>query len=366
MNTFNAYFKRHFLSTWVRPVIFSVLGLLILLITCSSTYNNWNTNNSAILITQSMIGYVTTFAAIVATLMPILEFSHFNNKKNIDTLFSLPLDKNKMLLAHYLNGALQIFLSVTIVYAVWLITWVYAPYTKIHEGYSLLIYPFITLCALIVYTLYSFIFLQANTTVDGCTFMFLYSFVFYILTFTVFRFFDKHFSNDFVNELSNICRYAFPESILSRMSVIANNLITPHMNWITISGYDHTIRVYEYKKISDVIQRFDASIYVPLFFVVLSVAGVYVTAKTFKKRSPLNVGEISESWLGYRILGPIFSICGVLIFNNDSILDAPLVIFVLIFMFLGYMLYRRGLRFKIPDIAVMAIAVLLTIFGVSL
>jgi hypothetical protein len=150
------------------------------------------------------------------------------------------------------------------------------------------------------------------------------------------------------------------------MNAIANDLITPRLNWITISAYDQTIRVYEYKKISDVIQRFDASIYVPLFFVVLSVAGVYVTAKTFKKRSPLNVGEISESWLGYRILGPIFSICGVLIFNNDSILDAPLVIFVLIFMFLGYMLYRRGLRFKIPDIAVMAIAVLLTIFGVSL
>ena len=367
MNTFGVYFKRHFMSTWIRPIIFSTFGILLLMVTINAEYNSWNNDyDSGRLITESLLGYVTIFTAIIATIVPILEFSHFNNKKNIDTLFSLPIDKTKMLLAHYINGILHITLSVTAIYVVWIVSWVYAPYTALHEGYSMLSYVFIMLGAIVLYTIYSAVFLQANTTVDGCAFMLLHSFVFFIMLHLVYILFHEYTELE-LNGLRNLLSSTvLPLGLLDRITICFDSIIEPHVDYIVIGGNytTETAYIYEYGNIADV----PINSYLPIFifYILLAVGGAILTLKTFKLRSPLNVGEISDSWFGYKVLGPIFSICGVLIFNSQELFNVPFSIFVVIFMFLGYMLYRRGVKFKIPDIIVMSVTTLIAIFGKSL
>ena len=94
----------------------------------------------------------------------------------------------------------------------------------------------------------------------------------------------------------------------------------------------------------------------------------------FNKKSPANAGNISNSWFGYKTLGPIHSILGGLsvkaflesLFSGFAPLLSLILILVPIITFLGYMIYRRGVKFKIPDIIVMALTVLLAIFNVKI
>ena len=358
MNTFNAYFKRHFLTSWILPVVVSVIGILILIITCNAEFIGWEDLNTEKLRTKSLLSIVTIFATVIATLLPIFEFSPFNNKKNLDTLFSLPIDKTKLLIAHYLNGALQLVISITAVYAVWFVYWVLSPYTELHTGHSLLAYPYIIAGAMILYTIYSAVFLQANTTVDGCVFMLLYTFVFFIII-----------SVQFLGNSNNISYetwlYSQLFAILGRISYCFGRIITPVAYLETVKGVKTWVYEYHHYTAHDV---FEPYMLLYVFCIILAVAGVLVTLKTFKKTRPINAEEISESWLGYKILGPIYSICGVLITNvlTDEGANFPLSLIVLVIMFLGYILYRRGVKFKIPDIVVMSITTIMAIFGVTI
>ena len=366
MNTFNAYFKRHFLTSWILPVVVSVIGILILIITCNAEFVGWEDLNTEKLRTKSLLSIVTIFATVIATLLPIFEFSPFNNKKNLDTLFSLPIDKTKLLIAHYLNGALQLVISITAVYTVWLVFWVLSPYTELHTGHSLLAYPYIIAGAMILYTIYSAVFLQANTTVDGCVFMLLYTFVFFMITGTmyygIFLNRDSIFYN-YHHEFLNFTERTQFLAILGRISYGFDRVITPITYLDTVNGIKTWIYEYHHNTPSQV---FEPYMCIYIFYIILAVAGVVITLKTYKKTRPINVEEISDSWLGYKILGPIYSICGVLILNTEDLFSFPVSLIVLIIMFLGYMLYRRGAKFKIPDIVVMSITTIMAIFGVTI
>ena len=88
--------------------------------------------------------------------------------------------------------------------------------------------------------------------------------------------------------------------------------------------------------------------------------GIYASCaygyfSSFVRRGAEKAGEISESPFGYKFLIPFYGVC--LIF---SVADVILV-FILPLMFIGYVIYRRGVKLKKSDIFAMiaALAVLL-------
>ena len=100
MTSFKNYFNYIFKKSLSRLLVCAVIALLI---TVSSVdvfiydYEDIHTVNVS-------IGFLATILGALCFLTPVLELSPFKNRRNIDTLFNLPVSKFKMGLAHYLNG----------------------------------------------------------------------------------------------------------------------------------------------------------------------------------------------------------------------------------------------------------------------
>jgi hypothetical protein len=82
--------------------------------------------------------------------------------------------------------------------------------------------------------------------------------------------------------------------------------------------------------------------------------------KTYVKKKPENVNEISNSILGYKFLIPATTISFLLIFLDAVILNA----FVVIGMVIGYVIYRRGFRFHKSDLFFISICLVKTVITV--
>jgi hypothetical protein len=90
-------------------------------------------------------------------------------------------------------------------------------------------------------------------------------------------------------------------------------------------------------------------------------AGIYASCaygyfRSFVRRGAEKAGEISESPVGYKFLIPFYAVC---IFLSGIALLYSVFIFAL--MFIGYVIYRRGVKLKKSDIFAMiaALSVLL-------
>lgn len=76
-----------------------------------------------------------------------------------------------------------------------------------------------------------------------------------------------------------------------------------------------------------------------------SAAGYFLS---FIKKLAHKASEVSNSVLGYKVLIPIYFIWGATVFALES--DPMILVFDIIMMIVGYVIYRRGFRFKLPDI----------------
>ena len=85
-----------------------------------------------------------------------------------------------------------------------------------------------------------------------------------------------------------------------------------------------------------------------MFFVwgVIGIAAAVGYVYRFAKKGAEKAGEISESWLGYKILIPIYGYCLIFLVSDFSVLSW--LIFAL--MIIGYVVYRRSFRLKKSDI----------------
>lgn len=357
MNSFMTYFKRRFLSTWMITAVVTVVGLLILTILCTRAYTEWKDGLPNRFITSSFLYEISIFGIIVAILLPISEFAPFNSKKNLDMMFSAPIGRTKLLMAHYLNGALTIALSLTIIFVVWFFGWVLLPTTELHVGYSLLAYPLMLLSVLITYTFYSFAFLQANTVFDGCVYMVIYTYLVALITSPLARAFPI-MDNDPIkpaNMFDLFSNRAYPYIIpiitSNVLELITEALIDPPSIYPS-SGSGSLVPTYYYREFYGI-----SNLYLSLIitFVSITIIAFIIMITSFKRRTPIQAEEISDSWFGYKVLIPICAVCCGLHFGNSS----PFYILTPLATLVGYVIYRRSLKIKIFDIAMVVLAAVL-------
>ena len=91
------YFRYHFRKSLPKLILELMMVLVVLLLIPKSYVGE------EIIVIELMLAGI-----MIAIIMPSLEFSEFHNRRNLDTWFSLPIDRMKLGLVHYLNGALQI------------------------------------------------------------------------------------------------------------------------------------------------------------------------------------------------------------------------------------------------------------------
>lgn len=325
MKSFAQYFKYHFKSTLLRLIIVLVIALALSLASYGNLlrFHEWEWGLDRIAYVNVKLGWYTFIFASICMLIPVLELSNFKSRRNLDTMFTLPVSRTKMLLAHLLNGWIHITLAFT-AEAIVIFTALRQAKYSVHESYFFGYYFALLAVGLAIYLFFAFIFSQANTIMDGIIFMGAWTFVFG-LPIEVFEL-DNSFDGDLI---------AYSPFI--KITKLFTDLMEIHSH-DKINSESYLVKSVNVEFI---------------FWVAVGIVSAVLLYFTFKKQRVERVEDISTTPIGYKFLVPFLGISVIWETGN------PIIgIVILIIMLIGYIIYRRSVRLKISDLIMLGIAFL--------
>jgi len=348
MTNFKQYFRSH-LKANAKTILFIMAAVLIFTLFISSI------GQEAVVydieakeyITEyySMLDGPAIFLCILIFVIPVMEFSFFKKRINLDCAYSLPISRRSMGMVHYLTGLITLLGTFTASYLLNFIIIL----TRGADHYNLS--PMIThyfLCVLYGSALYSvlvFVFNEANTKGDGIWFMILYTFVFVLIVDVV-------------------------------LSIVWNNGLIEDINWhlyndipFAFTPWAPIVYITEYfeqcveKEHFTTFPYFHANIYATIFWIALGIASTIGFVLSFGKRRMEKTEDISDSFFGFRTLIPICAIFGMISFS--SYIPYPLFWLIIeIIAIIGYAIYRRSLRFKKSEIIFLCSLLIFLLFSI--
>lgn len=292
------------------------------------------------------IGVLFSVMLIAAMGIPMLETAGLKNKQNIDTIYSLPLSRFQLALAHYVSGAVQMLVIYTASFITLVLTVLpYAQYFRLE--YLPAYYLLSIVCGVGMYSFYMFIFGEANTAADGAIFcamwtfggVFLLGYAIELIEGVCYDFIPTTLKNDFLNLPWQMGGAYSPLSNLTTLFIVQ---IEPKA---------------DYAQTYALIMRHLWSFAVWAGIYAASAFGYF---RTFIRKGAEKAGEASDTWLGYKLLIPIYGFMAV------GVSEGILLIIWLALMTIGYIIYRRGWKLRKSDIVTLAIyaAIYLLLAGI--
>lgn len=345
MTSFKKYFFYHFKTTLLRG---AVLAIIFIALTASIISPSVRYRGTDIYI-YSDIGFLGIASAVICTIIPILELMAFKNRRNLDTLFFLPVSRPKMALAHYINGLIQIIAVVTLCFVTALVRLM--PLAKhLNLIYLLPLYGLHVLICLMMYSVFMFIFTQANTVADGVVFMVVYMIVgFYVVTalgeVTGIKFIEKSPEYYFIYSPISVVTSEFNAYITPTIRNVYDGTTYGTLLYTVQSNYTITFDTYQ-------IVSF-------IFWGIAGLASVFGYIFTFARQKAENVGGISQTWFGYRTLIPLCAVCMMTLAEFDSLTG----VVTAVAMAIAYIVYRRTFKLKMLDVAIILAVFLVAVGG---
>ncbi len=334
MTNFKQYFRSH-LKSKVKTLIY------ILSIVLALTYFWANASQESYYYNRELnvyeLGYISTlyvpviFMCILVYILPVMEFSFFKKRINLDCAYSLPISRKSMGAVHYLTGLIILFAAFTSSYLLNFILllsrgpgWFnFAP--MIGHYFLCLILGFA------IYSIMVFVFNEANKRGDGIWFMILYTFVFLLVITTIVA-----TTNDY--SLYGTIIYFMPGLLFDAIN-------TSYQSIVELTTTD---RMVFWEK-----QEY---IHLFVFWLMLGVASTVGFFLTFGNRRMEKTEEISDSYFGFRTLIPVYAISLMILLGASKSIILWVIIEILTL--IGYTIYRRGFHYKKSDIAVMCLLLL--------
>ena len=353
MTSFKKYFIYHFKTTFLRLVIIAVLSALLVLTFISTEYYSDSTHSYKFSANLDVLRFIVLTISIV---IAILEFLPFKNRRNLDTTLFLPVDRYKMATIHFINGFLHIFFTIIVCFAITFFLLI-GNHHPLNIWNFILLFAFAAFGSLAAYSVTAFVFERANTTADGIIWLIFYSVV-WIFVYGV--------GENLYIGLSGITRrefnstpHAISAGIFSPYFLIYS--VWPTVQRILIPNYIITTTdqavvkkaVYNTSislQSSDIAGMIVWSVLIPLFILGL----IWM----FAKKRPENTGSISDSAFGYKILLPVSAI-SISAGLGATIENVGFYVIMLIALIIGYLIYRRDIRFKPLDYVSIAISLIL-------
>ncbi len=364
MTTFKKYLGNRLKETGLMTLVFTLLSVIFTLFTVVEETDLINTKNDIYAEYNSETGIyiLAVILGIFCTVIPILETAGFKNRRNLDTLYFLPMSRFKLALAHYISGFIQITVIYTASFAVaalYLIN--YAEYFKL--AYLPLYYIVSLLLGLVMYSFFIFIFGKANTVVDGVIFCALWIYVInqgLVLVLTLLSEYICILFSDFYNA------FYTPESeALYSLLVDIAETCDWWVPYIPINNCTMIFQSLIENRNENFIRQVEAIISESYMFAVwgaVGLASAYGYFQSFMHRKPESTGEISDSIFGYKLLIPIYGFICIAYADNEVTLK----IMFWAMMVVGYAIYRRGIKFKKGDIVCLAIVGVLSLFPIEI
>ncbi len=353
MTTFNDYIKYRLRSSLMRTAAFAVIAIVLTYYAVSPSLSIWTVADNiganyyykvpgGVYAGYLDLSVAYTVLVLAAAVIAVLEMAGFKNKRNLDTLYSLPLSRFQLALAHYVSGAVQVFavytasvlcaLAAALPYIAHLKLWMLPVY-----------YIFSLIFGLGFYSFICFFFCEGNTVFDGV--IFAGAWVFVLMAFfgtlndsNIFApyLYGIHI-RDYKIILADYNTWGIASSPLGNLAIVFTDMIGAGKNF-----------------------RESAERVMDTFYMFYVWAGIYAACaygyfRSFLRRGAEKAGEISESPFGYKFLIPFYGIC---LISDIAVLFA---VFIFALMFIGYVIYRRGVKLKKSDVAMLISAVALSL-----
>ena len=346
MKNFARYLSYRLETSAMRTLLLTVISLLISLYTVADC-----TNKDEIRYNQTGIYVLAIVLGAVCTLIPMLETAGFKNRRNLDTLYFFPIKRVKMALAHFLSG----FVQVTLIYSITFFA-VYAYLAAKTDyfalGYMFFYYILSLLLGLIMYSIFIFLFGQANTVADGVVFCIIWIFALCLIIFTL--------RTEVLGAIVTDKKSAIWQSTVDLPSwgiiyAPINNLTVIFQDLIEVNR-----KALQYTSTSAYAQRYIDTMYMFFVWGALGLASAVGYFITFVKKGAQRAGEISDSFFGYRTLIPVCGYCLLLFFGS---MEGVMLALVFAAMIAGYAMYRRSFRLKASDLIITGCGILALLLG---
>lgn len=328
MKIFFRYLLYRLKNSVLRTLIFTALSVAICLIGISM-----RNGSSEPKYCESGLYMLATALCITASIVPLFELSGLKNRRNLDTLFFFPIKREKMATVHFISGFVQVFTIYTVTWGASYL-WLALNTNYYALGYMIPYYLLSLSLAFVIYSIYCFLFMQANTTADGVLFCLLWIFL-----------------PAFVSLVLDVVWHVEIAGKWAEWGI----MYTP-MNHLTIIFQD-LIEINHPTRWDGLVENIMEHWYM---FVIWGAAGLVAANAylfSFVHKGAEQAGEISNSPFGYAVLIPAYGYC--LIQISMGIFVPLLIVMYLGVMLSGYLIYRRGFKFKVPDIIVTVIGLIL-------
>lgn len=324
--------KNHFKPLLIISVFVLIVALFILndyeFIKEKTVYvgevNNQMMYNKYTVANTAPLAMITTFACILATIIPPFEFAFKMRKVSVDVFYALPIERYKLYLVKYLVGLMEILIPITLVTIFTGVTIIVHP--NLYEmGYFVIYYLNVIWLSTVLYTINVFFFVRNNRVVDG-------------IINQIFVIFALFAAGSLISSIFD-CKY-FAECFFTYSPlVIVNDWFNDFMclESYVKSGYPNPYRYRPNGYIKEIVSIVSYTVIAIILFVVFILKS--------KKEKAEESMQISRSIFSYSFFIP-FYIVTIGIYTFDVIILLP---FLLIAAYLGYAIYRRTFKIKKLD-----------------
>lgn len=339
MTSFKSYFSAHVRSNFKPLTYITVITLALTLILglTNQPYDEWDYVTETLTPDYRSTLYIPViFLCVLAYVLPLMEFSFFKRRRNLDCAYALPISRRAMGVVHYLTGAITLIGTFTLSYLLNFILLLTRGVGYFDFPPMIVHYCLCVLLGLALYSVMVFVFNEANTTGDGIWFMLLWTFVLPLVLFAI-----EEVAGDFRVFTAESC--AMPWGVIDSLT--------------TTYQYIVEIDDIEYAKF----WQTGECIFWLTFWIVAGAAAAVGSFLTFGKRRMEKTEEVSDSFFGFRVLIPVYAVSGML---DLAAIGAALVWVVIeLLAFVGYTIYRRGFHYKKSDIIILASMLIFLFLG---
>ena len=279
---------------------------------------------------DSPIVFITIVSCILCTIIPIIEFSFKMSKISIDQMYSLPIKREKLYMAKFISGFIEVLIPVCVVFIFCLLSVLLS--NHMYDAiYFLPYFGCLILFSFFIYSTITFFFTRGNTVIDGIINVVLIIFVVELFSSTIDSMLWRYIRNYFD---SGYCYLYSPITILS--SLFENKLSAEVINKLhtMYDEYYYTVRVnLNTHEIVSIIIFIIIGIVSTILFVVLN-----------KKDKAEDSMQVSNSWFSYKVFIPVYmSLISLLMMDGSELIGF---VFLFVGIYIAYVIYRRSLKIK--------------------
>jgi hypothetical protein len=335
-------------NKWLQTLVMALIPTLIFLISVlMNTYRYYHEliPGRPTFRTPDVFASALVFIMILIPIVTIFRLYIFRNSKDVDLYYSLPVSRQQLLLTQLFFGFIQLLFIWTTMYFIGLIAFSILTDGSFLTGYLLLLY-FVTIFYIaVLYGITSYLFLKANTLVDGIAFI--------IIFHTAFLFLSTFLASTQIRMLGFI--HAFMFNPFYSISQLTYNLL-----YISRPDIGGSVPITHSLEIPHVFIN-------SLIFVTLSIFGFILSYQSIRTEKSENIGRLSLSKIGYKSLIPLnllfISASTYTFFYSTSFIAIAIIAAA---GFIGYFIMRRSVKITWVDIASVVTPIIIAIIYISI